>query len=123
MSISQSRSSIQSHNYLMMRLSEQRIIYEDRISTLTYQGIAFALSIILAAQIIFISFNYIIGAVLTTISIISIIFNIIMNIVEGIYLDRKQFKELHQIFNVHKWISLCFLMVFIPLLIWTVIVM
>ena len=109
--------------YIMNKKEEQVILYEDRISTLLYQSIIYALTIILASQIIYLQFQSIIGTILTIIGIISTIINIFISIIENIYLARESYKSLNVIFIVHKWITLIYLVINIPFLIWTVVIM
>ena len=115
-SASQGRPPIHGNDVIFFR-------YEERITTLTYSGIIYALTVILAAQFIFLNLHFIIGAILTVISIVVLIIHMIMNTIEIIYLEKRQFKPLHQLFRGHQAVAHIFICIVIPFLIWACVLM
>lgn len=97
--------------------------YQERISTLTHNANVYALSIILASQFIFFNLHYIIGATLTIIGLLSLIIQIIISIVEFTYLNQRSIVKLNRSLAGHFWVNHAITGLYIPFLIWTVVLM
>jgi len=102
---------------------QHHFLYEDRGSTLTHSGFGYSFTVIIIAQFIFLNFGYIIGAILTSISILSLLFQIIISAVEVYYLDHSLFKHLNRTLRVHYWINHSIIFCMLPFLMWTVVLM
>jgi hypothetical protein len=101
----------------------QRLKYEDRISNLSHYGNIYALSIILVSQFIFLNFHYILGATLTLIAIISLLYQMISSSVEYYYLHHFNIKKCELILKIHFYVNHVFILLYIPFLIWAVVLM
>lgn len=108
---------------LKYKKQEHYFSYEDRRSTLTHSGFGYSFTVILIAQFIFLNFGYIIGAILTSISILSLLFQIIISAVEVYYLDHGLFKHLNTTMRVHYWINHGIILCILPFLLWVVVLM
>lgn len=99
------------------------IKYSNRISLLTHNGNIYALTTILISQVIFLNFHYIIGLSLTTISLCSLVSQIIISIIEYYLLSKQNYSKLHMLFTIHFTINHIVMALFIPFLIWTIVLM
>ena len=103
--------------------SAPRLRYEERISSLAYSGNIYALTIIIVAQFIYNFFHYIIGATLTVIAIASMLLQLALSGAAQVYLERKQMASVKHLLRVHFWLNHVILVLYMPFLVWTVILM
>ncbi len=95
--------------------------YYNTYSSLSTQGIAYALTLIIIAQVMFLNFDYKLGAIITSMSIASIAIHAVFNLVEGVYLDKNEIKKLITTMRVHRIVSGIINVSYIPFLIWSVV--
>jgi hypothetical protein len=101
----------------------QRLKYEERISSLSHYGNIYALSIIIVSQFIYANFHYILGATLTLIAIISLLFQMICSSVEYYYINHNDIEKCELTLTVHFYANHVFILLYIPFLIWTIVIM
>lgn len=105
------------------RLEEEQNHYYDRYNALTHQGIVYSISFILVAQFMAFNFDYLLGSIITIISVCAITTYVIFNIVEGCFLYKGKLKELKCTIRIHNIIILCVILVYMPFLIWATVLM
>jgi len=101
----------------------QRLKYDGRISDLTHYANIYALSIILISQFIFLNFHFILGATLTLIAIICLLFQMICSTLEYYYLHDSNIEKCELILDIHFYINNVFVLLYIPFLIWAIVLM
>jgi hypothetical protein len=97
--------------------------YTRSITNLTYYGNAHALAFILIAQVIYLNFHYIVGAVVIALGCTSLIIQIVMSTVERVYLGRKNYDTLVTVMTTHFYLNHAIMVVFIAIMIWEIIYM
>jgi hypothetical protein len=98
-------------------------LYLERSNQLSHTSILYALTILIGSQFIFFNLHYIIGGILTIISLMTIAIQVIFQTFEKIYLDKKNIFQLNKIWNIHFWINKIMLLINFPFLIWVVVLM
>ena len=102
---------------------KEKLIYDQRISTLNHNGNVYAISIILLSQFVFLNFHYILGATLTLIAIISLIVQVTISLIEKYYLEINQYTNVTYILNFHFIINHIINLLYIPFLVWVMVLM
>jgi hypothetical protein len=105
------------------RKKRDYFLYEERGATLTYSGNIYALNFIVIAQVIFLNFGYIIGAIITTVAIVNLVLQVVLNAVETHYLDKQLYRQLNITLRAHYWVNHVSIILCLPFLIWTVVLM
>lgn len=97
--------------------------YHERIECLTFNGNTQAVSIILAAQFIFFNLHYAIGSSLTVCALVSWLSQIAISATEFHFLRANALGRLNYTLDVHFWLNRAFTLLYIPFLVWAVILM
>ena len=95
----------------------------ERISNLTHYGNLYSLTTILISQVIYLNFHFIIGAILTVIAVAGLFFQVIISLLEYRYLNLKRFGTLSLLFDLHFIINHIIMLIFIPFIIWVIVLM
>jgi|WetSurMetagenome_2_1015567.scaffolds.fasta_scaffold189402_1 hypothetical protein len=97
--------------------------YKNYSESLKHDATSYALTTIIAAQFIFFNLHYILGGILTILALIAITVQIILNIIEKVYIDRRTYKSLQTTLEYHFWINHIQTLLYIPFYIWAVVIM
>ncbi len=97
--------------------------YRDRIATLGQNTTVCAISILIVAQVIYFNLHFIVGATLTLVAILCLLCQVVITVVETIFLERRQLPALHRTFSVHFWLNHAFTLAYMPLVVWAVVIM
>jgi hypothetical protein len=105
--------------------SQQSFLYDDRITTLSHMSNVYSISVLLAAQFIYLNLHFIIGATLTVLALLSTIINVIMCLLAYALLEGRatDFVRLNRVLKAHFWIVHLYLLVYVPLFLWTAVIM
>lgn len=98
-------------------------LYNDRSTQLAHNSILYALTILVAAQFIFFNVHSVIGGIITIISVVTIMIQLIFQTFEKIYLDKKNISRLNEIWDIHFWINKIILIINIPFFIWVIVLL
>ena len=71
--------------------------YYDRFSTLSNTATSYAISILLLSQVIYINEHSILGATLTLVAVVALIFQVVVGSVEKWYLDTQRLNRLERL--------------------------
>jgi hypothetical protein len=102
----------------------RRLAYQNRSSLLVHNGNVYALSIIIAAQFMYLNFHYIIGATLTAIGVASLLTQLVLSTAEERYLEsRPERAKLDHLLRAHLYVNNVFILLYAPFLLWAVVLM
>lgn len=97
--------------------------YHERIEALYYNGTIHALTIVLIAQFIFFNLHYVIGGTLTVLALVSVGAQVAISAAEWSYVQRSAVRRLHYTLGVHFWLNRGFLLLYVPFMLWAVVLM
>ena len=100
--------------------NHKRYLYE-RITMLFHYQILYSISFFLVAQVIYINFHYIIGSIISIISVSNIIIQNILSLIEYYYLSKGNHYNIDILFNKHTIYNNIVLLLCTPFIIWTIV--
>jgi hypothetical protein len=112
-----------SHSHGRHNKAHYSFNYHERMECLWYNGSTQALTIILAAQLIYFNLHYVIGASLTVLSSLLWLIQVVMGFVERRLLHRRELHTLNTTLDVHYCINRAYVLLYAPFLVWTVVLM
>lgn len=93
----------------------------ERISNLTHYGNLYCLTVILISQVIYLNFHFIVGATLSVIAISGLLFQVVISLLEYRYI--KRLETITLLFHIHFVVNHIIMLVFIPFVIWVIVLM
>jgi|ERR1041385_1918122 hypothetical protein len=99
-----------------------RHLYERLISLFHYQ-ILYSISFFLVAQVIYLNFHYVIGSIISMISIFNITSQSIWSLIEYFSLRKGKLSRVDTLLHFHSIFNHIILLLYIPFMIWAFVLM
>lgn len=107
----------------MSQKPARRRWYVDRIAALTHSGNLYAMTALVLSQVIYLNLHYVIGASIASVAIASLLIQILMSLISSAALQKQKTERVEHLLYWHFVLNHCVILAFVPLFIWTVVVM
>ncbi len=95
----------------------------EQIEQLWFYGCTQAVSMMLLAQVIYLNLHYIVGASLTVVALCSLVVQQFLSFYENYWLRRDNRCAMYAAMDAHFWVTRVFALLYVPLVVWAVVIM
>lgn len=97
--------------------------YNERIECLCANANQLAAAMVVAAQFIYFNLHFVVGASLTVTALLSWTAQLLVSTIEWRALHARAYRRLNRALDAHFWLNRLFTLLYMPFLIWAVVLM